>query len=195
MKMGKVSIGTAIIYDSAAGGGATITTIDIPIDKDCGGNQNSGGTNSNGGSLYAGCVSGWQNYGLFHANFSSIPSNATIVSAKLMLYRFVGYAPNDAYYSPFTTHRVTVDWTETGPTWNSKPAMTAAYNFHISGNPGTWNAHELTQMVQEWISGIYPNYGAAMMPPSTMGKEACNYSRNHTDAALRPYIRVKYAII
>ncbi len=108
---------------------------------------------------------------------SSIPSGSTITSATLRLYREDNW--NDALRN-FLVSRIASNWTETGPTWNTRPNRTATPTATgFGGTPGTtgwisWTDGAILSWVQLWVDGSYANYGFEIRKDGTesAGEEA-----------------------
>ena len=114
--------------------------------------------------------------GLLRFDLSDIPANAVISSAELYLYE-----QEDKLEQVTYVYRVTTPWTESGVTWNSPwttPggdfANSPAYALFIPGQSGCSITLDLTNLVQAWVEGTYPNYGVLLY--STGDSRVINYS-------------------
>ncbi len=99
--------------------------------------------------------------GLLQFNLSDIPPDATITSATLYLYEQSTKASQITYI-----YRVTTAWNESGVTWNSpwqNPGgdfeIAPAYALFIPDQQGCSISLDITNLVQTWVNGTYPNYG------------------------------------
>lgn len=129
--------------------------------------------------------------GLIEFNLSSI-SGATINSAKLDLW--IGL-PNPTNYN-FGVYRVTATWVESSVTWNTQPTHnTTAYDvIRISGavgGPYTWDVKNL---IQEWASSTYTNYGLMVKRVDMNNQTNWPYfcSSDHSTSSYRPKLTVDY---
>lgn len=126
-------------------------------------------------------------------NLGTIPSNATVISAKLYLY---AYDPGNGGHIPTTQYfgvgRVTSSWNESTVTWNTKPGVTTEMSF-----PGATTANQdfqvdVRNITQFMVSNAGLNYGYAITG-TTFGR-VCFASSDHSNPALRPKLEVTYAI-
>jgi hypothetical protein len=126
---------------------------------------------------------------------SQIPSDATVLSAKLKLWTTNPGATATAIH----LHRMLTDWNDSS-TWNSvgggisaddvKAAATADFTYAptVAGEPFYF---DVSNTVQSWIDGA-PNYGWAILPSG-----ADDYQFNSSEAAtlaMRPQLEVAYAL-
>jgi len=87
----------------------------------------------------------------------SIPSNATIISARLRLY--MDESPGNRTYQAF---RVTQNWSEGSIRWNNQPNPAGAATASINTGTSTgWKEWDVTSDVQNWYNnpGGFPLYG------------------------------------
>jgi hypothetical protein len=127
---------------------------------------------------------------LIHFDVSSLPSDATIESAKLYLCIWSAYETTNGMY------RMTGDWTESGVTWSTLPSYeaTPTDSASIVTTAGAWIEWDVTTDVQAFVDGT-PNFGWLIMDtiesqnPPVYAKY---YSREYADSALRPYLEVTY---
>ncbi len=132
-------------------------------------------------------------YPLVMFDLSSIPSEATITSARMRTYvstSFVSGGTVDA-------HRITSTWTESGVTWSSRPSYSGTATSSISVTGTGWTPYwDVTSDVLAFRSGTYTNYGWWLKDnPDTFGYGSyfrC-WSRDYTtDPTLRPQLEVTY---
>lgn len=93
-------------------------------------------------------------------DITGIPYKSVITSAKLFV--FCNYHHDNAATAKHNLTRVMEDWNETTLTWNNKPEQNTEMYLDIDATPpsvGTWGSYDITRMVQEWVDGVYPNYG------------------------------------
>jgi hypothetical protein len=148
---------------------------------------------------------------LVNFDLSSIPSNATIVSATLTLTLSVGSMDADDY----NIYRVLRDWSESQATWNSWSTSnswtTAGCN--SNGNDAdlstAWSTIALSNAeaqntpidfvfsatgideLQKVIGGTYTNYGWKIIK-STGGNAYSFYSSSSTTSTYRPKLVIEY---
>ncbi len=96
----------------------------------------------------------------------------------------------------FGVYRIAASWQEAAVTWQNQPAHIATPYDKIrvsgeAGGPYTWN---IKNLVQEWASGTYVNYGLMVkrvdMEYPTNWPYFC--SSDHGNASYRPRLRVDY---
>lgn len=102
---------------------------------------------------------GWDYRTFLQYDLSSIPLGAPIISAKLKVY--CTYWNDNGGSGTTNISRVTASWDEATLTWNNQPATTGTYLSANVNAPaiGTWSDWDITNLVTEWVSGTYPNYG------------------------------------
>jgi len=76
--------------------------------------------------------------GLVEFNISSIPSEATIISATLKLYRDGALVGHDPAGRTYRIHRINGSWTESGVTWNNQPSVATGYVEAATPNVNSW---------------------------------------------------------
>jgi hypothetical protein len=96
----------------------------------------------------------------------------------------------------FGVYRVTEAWEEAAVTWQNQPSHDATpyAKLRVSGAPGgpyTWDVKDL---VQEWVGGVYVDYGLMLkrvdMQYPTNWPYFC--SSDHANSSYRPRLRVDY---
>lgn len=99
----------------------------------------------------------YYNEALIKFDLSSL-AGQTIDIAELQVFPYHQY-----YDAPTATttwlRRVTSDWTESGVTWNTKPAITTTGTVTDNLVEGVRSSFIITSLVQGWVSGTYSNYG------------------------------------
>ena len=88
-------------------------------------------------------------------------------------------------------HRITDPWIETQVTWNNfggsyDPTIESSFIADGSG----WRSVDITSLVQQWIDGIYPNYGLLLEQGQT--SLALYRSSEYGTVALRPKLEICY---
>jgi hypothetical protein len=143
---------------------------------------------------------------LIQFDLSSIPNNATVISATLGLY----LSKNSGSQTDVVeAHRLTRNWTEgtggknTGATWNRYNGVSAwttaggDYDASIAGSfvaSGTgWKTITLTTLAQAWVNGTYANQGVILLSPPKSGNNEKQYnSSDASNASQRPKLAVCY---
>jgi len=130
---------------------------------------------------------------LIHFDLSSIPSGATIVSAKLKLYTKAHSGHNRTH----NIHKIKASWTENTVTWNNQPDIVSTPTDSTSiGTAVGWKEWDVTTDVQAFVDGTYPNYGWLIkdeIESASSVKGANYYSKEYTDdPTKRPYLEVTY---
>ncbi len=130
--------------------------------------------------------------GLVEFEGLSAISGATVNSAYFDLW--IDTANSTDY--DFGVYRITVSWEESVVTWQNQPAHVATpYDkIRVSGAPGgpyTWNVKEL---VQEWASGTYVDYGLMLKRVNMQYPSNWPYfcSSDHSNSSYHPRLRVDY---
>ncbi|MEE9555165.1 MAG: SdrD B-like domain-containing protein [candidate division Zixibacteria bacterium] len=120
----------------------------------------------------------------------SLPPGAVLDSAVLSLYAedFAGTADHHV-----NIHRVTAPWNEATVTYNN---FAASYNPAVAASfiaIGTgWYYCEVTSLVQDWLDGIYPDYGLFIEQPEA---EATRFaSSEYANPALHPMLKICYSL-
>jgi hypothetical protein len=138
---------------------------------------------------------------LVEFDFSSIPSNATILSAELSLF----FNPTDSFQ--FNTHkgdnamyirRVLGSWTENGITWNNQPSTTTVnqvFKPSVGNTTQDYLDIDVTAMVTDMLVSPSGNNGFML----SMENETDYYrglafaSSDHPVASLRPKLVIVYS--
>jgi len=174
--------------------------------------------NGNSGSLDQFKVLGWTIDGTLTLSrtlikfdsLSKIPSNATVLGAKMFLYGLESspvhlpqgnsYFPGSSYnsYGDNSTYvqRVTSSWDESTLTWNNQPSSTNIDESLISPSTSQWNYNasiDVTNMVKPMVKNSANNYGF-MLKLTTEGiyRSMGFYSSNYNNTSKRPKIVIAY---
>jgi hypothetical protein len=126
-------------------------------------------------------------------DLSSIPSNASILSADFNLYSEVGGS------GTITIDRITSAWTELGVTWNNKPsASTPSYTYPIDrgapAGPCYWRCirtFSIIDIIQYIVSHPGQNYGIRLT--ANTGSGWLSFSSDNANVADRPKLDITYA--
>ena len=133
-----------------------------------------------------------------------LPSGARVVGAKL--YVFAYWASHNDASTDIEAYRVNRHWEEGTATWNSPwttpgcdkipedrelmPAATARVG--NVGGTGLWVEWDITQLVQEWVSGSVANEGVILIAPYQYHRHLYFRSSDVGDTAQRPKVEVRY---
>ena len=137
---------------------------------------------------------------LIQFDLSSIPNNATVISATLGLYLS---SNTGSQTDVVEAHRLTRTWTEgtggtnTGATWNRYNGISnwttagGDYDASIAGSfvaSGTGSkTMTVTALAQAWVNGTYANQGIILLSPPKSGNNEKQYnSSDSTNASRRP---------
>ncbi|TKJ42552.1 hypothetical protein CEE37_02360 [candidate division LCP-89 bacterium B3_LCP] len=141
--------------------------------------------------LYQGQIGVCINTALSQWDISTIPANVIITDATVEFHCFQmeGTLTGEMLYS-----RILEDWGETLVTHNTLPRYTEDGQI-VTGWPvgGQWHVVDVTEFVQGWYSGAYPNFGIIMHSRNTSGTCDANwYSSDYTIPAYRPQMTITY---
>lgn len=121
-----------------------------------------------------------------------IPEGATIDAAVFSIYWY-GWYP-----TTFNLQRITQDWNEDTVTWNTFDPNYASGiigTFTTSGGEG-WYSADITGLVQQWMSGAYPNFGFVIrqvFPGFSLWNSF--HSSEYGDTSLRPKLEIWYTTL
>lgn len=157
--------------------------------------------------LKAFCIPGAQggqntNRGILQFDLSSIPSNATIVSANLTLYA-TGYInatlPGHFGNNSATISRVTSSWSENSVTWNTAPSITTQNQVTLSQSSSATQDYtsNVSAMVQDMITNPGSSFGFFLQlvteNPSSSAA-LCFHSSDGPNAAKWPKLEITYTV-
>ncbi len=147
--------------------------------------------------------------GLIKWDLSSIPSNATIISATLSLYVYLDESGNERIMSAYRVKRA---WTETGVTWNT---YDGSNNWGTAGCANTTSDREATNIgtatipaspevdseiqitldaasVQEWIDGTLTNNGLLLQVATESNDHIGYHAHTNATPTIRPKLVIEY---
>lgn len=146
---------------------------------------------------------------LLRFDLSSIPTNATIISAQLSLYlKSSDAAPNQN--RTVQLHPLLTSWVENEATYSSRalgqpwtgnkgPKVGVDYQAAAAasatvGQSGVWIPWNLSPLVQQWVNNPSLNYGVILLDPNpyAVGANRFYASSEHTTSAWRPKLTVIY---
>ncbi len=144
------------------------------------------GYNLAGGSNYAA-----QRMLLRFDTESAIPAGAIINSAALRLHlNFSSPSPDAAMGT--VLRRLASPWDEQTVTWNTEPVWTDVDDTVFVGSDLTWYEWDVTALVENWATAVYPNNGVEIIGDETIQqRERAFYSRE-TNTSLYPILVVDY---
>lgn len=125
--------------------------------------------------------------GLFQpaAALVEIPGGATIVSATLSIHVS---GPN---HNTVAVHQVDEGWTETGVTWNTKPAFSPDILGTFETDVYGWGSTDITALVQDWVDGV-PNYGVLLKLEQISTTYSWYPSSESSSIQLRPKLDISF---
>ena len=157
--------------------------------------------------LLLGVYSGKQRRILLYFSISSIPHNAIIVSAKLVLTKY-SHAYFSASYKFFYVKMVSKYWSESYATWEKRTNYYSWTNpggdyystpysyFKVYKNDPTVKTYEIdvTNLVKEWHSGSKSNYGFIIYPGGTAEGIIWFRSSEYDNQDERPKLIIEYKL-
>lgn len=139
------------------------------------------------------------NRALFDFNLSSIPANATLVSAKLNLYAtgpigsLQGHTGANASY----LERITQSWGEFSVTWNNQPATTSQNNIILPQSTSSTQDYlniDVLPLVQDMINNPSTSFGFRMrLINEAVTNVLIFYSKDNGNPAKVPTLVVTYS--
>ncbi len=154
------------------------------------------------------------NAGIIKWNLSSIPSSATIQSAKLYLY--LVDSGGDSTYT-VSVHKIinhdpvlgscngytydgTNSWTANSQCYNNIPLAQAdistAEDSQDIGTDVGYKVWDITNMVKDWVSNPATNYGVLINSDSQASQDSYRYfaSSEYSDSTKRPKLVITYTV-
>lgn len=128
-------------------------------------------------------------------DLSGIPNRAKINSAKMRVYD--RYHNTNGNFGTTNIARITSEWDDDSVSWNNQPTWEGKYLSEAVPPPGVgnWSDWDITQLVQGWVDGSYPNYGVYIVN-NNEGSYRVNweiYNHYYTDPSLATYIEIDYS--
>ena len=137
---------------------------------------------------------------LIKFGLSGIPSNAQIVSAKLVvtLRSLHFFDVGGTTIKKIYVRRLTSSWSENTATWNNQPSHQIASGppyFQVSHTDPAGKKYEVdvTDFVKNWFEGTYPNYGFMLIGDTQTGAVVL-WAREASVADNRPRLVITYKI-
>lgn len=124
-------------------------------------------------------------------DLSSIPSDATITDAQMILYKS---SDGGAFPRTYDAEKASGSWTEGGLNWNNQPGVTGSVvSISITTAEGEYN-WSITDFVQDWVDITSTNYGVRIKD-QTEGSASVVLSDFHSkEGANDPYLTFNYTI-
>lgn len=146
--------------------------------------------NGSGNPMYTGIVSGGEKKTLVRFDLSFIPPTAVILDAQFSINCTFSHA-NGRMVNAF---RITQIWAENKVTWNNfgsgwNPAIIGSFD----GSQYGLRTINVTNLVQQWVNGTYPNYGLILDEEELSGVYATYTSSEGTPKSSRPKLVVCYS--
>lgn len=173
------------------------TIIAIPVSADTYIASGRPNDNFGGDALFLGYnLAGGSNYAaqrmlLRFDTDSALPDGAIINSAALRIHlNFSSPSPDAAMGT--VLRRLASPWGEHTVTWNTQPAWTDVDDTVFVGSDLTWYEWDMTELVENWTTAVYPNNGVEIIGDETIQqRERAFYSRE-TTTSLYPILVVDY---
>ncbi|MCD4770428.1 MAG: DNRLRE domain-containing protein, partial [Bacteroidales bacterium] len=128
---------------------------------------------------------------LIKFDLSSIPSNASVVSASLTLTRYTSF---DSDIVNAVAWRVTSDWSEGTVTWDYRPSYDNSVGGTITTNATSSTLTiSTTSIVTKWIEEGYNNYGFILMPSSWSANDNVWWSTS-MESSPSPSLVINYTV-
>ena len=145
----------------------------------------------NGIGLFGG---GWEINSLLKFDLSSIPKNATILSAELKLY-YYKWKDTDPAGRELSLYEISGDWSEDNITWNNKPDYgdVKIASASVPSEEGKW----MTWNVKDSVEGILKgkqSYGWVIKDEKAWGSTNIPYIFFYSkeNANNKPYLSITY---
>lgn len=145
-------------------------------------------------------------HGLIRFDLDAVPDGAVVSSARLELYQ----TNTSVDGGPVGVYRVTGEWqegTRSGgvgasnwsqrtelDNWSAVGGDFATRRYALRDVPAAtgWSSWEITELVDGWVSGKFPNHGLALKA-ETFGAAAHFASSDASDPALHPRLSIRYS--
>lgn len=134
--------------------------------------------------------------GIIDFNLSGIPSNATIIDAKLYLFTY--NSPNTGQHTGDNAsylERVTSSWDESTVNWNNQPttSITNRVTLPKFNNVNQNYVVNITELVKDYFADKSNSFGFMLkLTDETVHKKMIFASSDNTDTSLHPKIVIQY---
>ncbi|MGK4000988.1 SdrD B-like domain-containing protein [Sorangium sp. So ce1036] len=119
---------------------------------------------------------------LFGFDLGPIPAGSLIASARFYAKTYTSTA------QAVRVHRVLAPWAENVVTWNNLGGIDPTAFTSFVPSVTQWSEIDLTELVQEWVSGISPNYGILL--EEDQGGKTSYKSSDHPTIDNHPFLEV-----
>ncbi len=128
--------------------------------------------------------------GVVRFDISIIPHWATVHSASLLM---VMAQTNNPTPMSIAAHRITHDWSELSANWSNLAGEYAeAYDTISVGEEVAWYAWDVTELVQAWVNGEYPNFGIMLRGAESGPNNEKGFVTREVDPQFAPQLLVEY---
>lgn len=96
----------------------------------------------------------------------------------------------------FGAYRILSDWNEATVIWNNRPAWGSyAYGYITTDYSIGWWSFDVTDLVQDWLDEVYPNYGVSITHPGggCSPPRVCASEYSPVDSTLCPILTIEYS--
>jgi hypothetical protein len=95
----------------------------------------------------------------------------------------------------FGAYRILDDWNEATVIWNNRPAWgSSSYGYITTDYATGWWSFDVTSLVEDWLDGVYPNYGVCITHPGggCSPPRVCASEYSPVDPTLCPKLTIAY---
>jgi len=129
-------------------------------------------------------------------NLSSVPANARIIDADLLLYQ---YSTSGSTDFTIELQKINNNWDESTISWDLQPTRSSdpIISSSITAGATIWRSWDIDDLVQAWLDGGIANYGAALKDTHEASGDAIAYfyTSDYTiDTTKRPKLEIDYYI-
>ena len=128
---------------------------------------------------------------LLRFNVDSIPDTADINNARVRLYLLESIPLNDSDMRTII-RRLNSDWDEALATWNTEPEWANIRDDTFIGNASQFYEWEITDLVESWVEGEFPNYGVEIIGDERPGPARERLFRSRFNDRFFPRLVVDY---
>lgn len=148
------------------------------------------------------CTMPYKGRTLFRFYLDSIPSSATVTSAKLLL----SYNPT-CFHSPSPGHRnnngsnacllqrITSNWNDSNVTWSNQPAIVTLNQVTIPASTSQIENYtiDITGFINDMVKNPSTNNGLMLSLETELPLRSLNFaSSNNVDSTIRPLLLITY---
>ncbi len=149
------------------------------------------GTNPSNQQLYVGVDEFWEKIALLQFDLDAIPANATVTSAKLVIWHEEA-SPENAAARPICIHQVNEVWNEATPNLDMPEIDTECVAQQTVGSTTKLEAFsDLTPLIQSWVDGSVSNNGLALKVSETVFGYI---GFDSSEGVIRPELTIGYRV-